>query len=690
MSLTAALIYWVIVALWLAILSTVLVAFARNPKTFGTARLLLAVVGIDTFRNIVENVYFGLYFGAQYGLFAHGFVDVLGRPYLLIIPKIINVIAACVVLGLLIWRWLPLAARERTDAEATVRDTSIALRREIAEQHCLFETSVDLILLLDRDGIVRRASNSCLTILGYRPGEVIGRRGEEFVDPHDLGRLRLAMGDLLSDRVERGFQADFRHRTGRIVTLAFSAVWSPDLERMFVIGRDVTEQREAAARLEYLAHFDQLTGLPNRIRFQRDLEVALKTDEAGAGRPVAVAVLDLDGFKDINDLLGHATGDRVMQEIAGRLESLASDDRRFYRMSGDEFFLMMPGCDDPASARKVARRVQRCIEERLEVDGHRLFVGASAGITLAPTDGERPDDLILNADLALHHAQTAGGKRLTQFQPAMRAQARARQEIENELRRACAEGEFVLHFQPQIRLSDGAVVGAEALIRWQHPERGLLPPATFIDALARSPAASEVGQFVLRSACEVAATWQTAGHPPVRVGVNLFPIQFHSGLLIADVDAALAESGLPPECLELEITENIALGHGEEIFATLDALRGRGIGLAFDDFGTGYASLSYLMRYPLTRIKIDRSFVQRLSESTTLSDSAIVQSIIVMSHNIGLEVVAEGVETAAQAAFLRAHECEEAQGYLFAKPLSAEAFEDFLQSNRRTVRIGAA
>jgi EAL domain-containing protein (putative c-di-GMP-specific phosphodiesterase class I) len=263
----------------------------------------------------------------------------------------------------------------------------------------------------------------------------------------------------------------------------------------------------------------------------------------------------------------------------------------------------------------------------------------------------------------------------------MRAKTIARRALDAELRRASVNREFELFFQPQVRASDGLVVGAEALLRWRHPERGILAPGAFIGALGESAVALEVGRWILRSACERAAAWRLAGFP-LRIGVNLFSAQFHGETLIEDVESALEHSGLPADALELEITENIALGEQEESLEALRTLRARGVGLAFDDFGTGYASLSYLTRYPLTRLKIDQSFVRRISDKHTLADTAIVRSIIVMAHNLGLEVIAEGVETAIQAAFLRNEKCEELQGYLYAKPLPAADFEVYLRANR--------
>jgi EAL domain-containing protein (putative c-di-GMP-specific phosphodiesterase class I) len=286
--------------------------------------------------------------------------------------------------------------------------------------------------------------------------------------------------------------------------------------------------------------------------------------------------------------------------------------------------------------------------------------------------------LIANADLALYQAKADGGHVGRFFVPVLRAQAHARRGLGLELRRAYDENEFELYYQPQIRLADETVVGAEALIRWRHPQRGILAPGLFIDTLAASSIAPEVSRWIIRTACGTVAKWRAAGLPLGRIGVNLFPSQLSDEALLKELDDELAASGLPPHVLELEITENVALN--SENTAVLQKLHDRGIQLAFDDFGTGYASLSYLTNFPLTRIKIDRSFVGKVMDDA--GDAAIVRSLIVMAHNLGLEVIAEGVETREQVAFLLDQKCEEAQGYLYAKPLSATEFEAYLKTHR--------
>jgi diguanylate cyclase (GGDEF)-like protein len=391
-------------------------------------------------------------------------------------------------------------------------------------------------------------------------------------------------------------------------------------------------------------------------------------------------LFDLDGFKDVNDTLGHSIGDQLLIEVGRRLSCSTEghgQSAQVYRLGGDEFVVVLPDCDDPRVSGKVVEAMLRELAEPFRINDQTLHLGGSAGIAVAPNDGASVDDLIANADLALYQAKSEGGRTYRLFMPVLRAQAQARRGLDLELRRAFAENEFEIYFQPEIRLTDRAVVGAEALLRWRHPQRGVLAPWSFIDTLAESAIVPEVGRWIIQAACEKAAAWRQMGLPLCRIGVNLFPAQLHGDALPRIVEETLASTGLPAEVLELEITENVALNY-EDARELMGRLCARGVRLAFDDFGTGYASLSYLTRFPLSRIKIDRSFVRNIPDNA--EHAGIVRSLIAMAHNLGLTVIAEGVETEAQAAFLLEQQCEEAQGFLFARPLTATEFEDYLKT----------
>ena len=689
MSLAAALIYWIVVVLWLAVLATVCVAFARNPKTFGTVRLLLSVLLIDTARNIIENIYFGLFFGSQYGLFSDRIHQVLGNPYYLILPKIMNVVAALAVLVLLGLRWLPLASKERMRADSDMRLKEDAFNREAEECRRLFNTSLDLILVADRKGTFVRVSPSSFATIGYQPDEMIGHSAKDFIHPEDLDATREELKLARSGQHTRNFVTRYVHKNGRAVHLVWSGLWSEPEQKHFFFGRDMTDSKVAEENLRQLAHFDQLTGLPNRVSLIEDLSKLMTDMPDAPARPATVVMFDLDGFKDINDTLGHTMGDQLLRAVAQRLSMISLPiGAKMYRLGGDEFVMVIPDCADPIFASGIVETVLLDISKKFDIEDHRFFVAASAGIAIAPLHGENVEEILASADLALYDAKANGGRISRHYTAPLRARAQGRRELDTELRRACANEEFVLHFQPQVRSSDGQVVGAEALLRWNHPQRGILAPGVFIDALGENAVAKEVGRWILTQACKQSASWRAQGFPPIRMGVNLFPSQFRRGTLLQDVADALLQSGLPAELLELEITENIALGCGEETLSLLQDLRTKGIGIAFDDFGTGYASLSCLTQYPLTRIKIDRSFIQKISSEYTSQDTAIVRSIIGMGHNLGLDVIAEGVETQAQAQFLLAEGCPELQGYLFAKPLSAQAFERLLGAAEKMRTLG--
>jgi diguanylate cyclase (GGDEF)-like protein len=442
---------------------------------------------------------------------------------------------------------------------------------------------------------------------------------------------------------------------------------------------DITDRKLAEEQLRRLAHYDQLTGLPNRALLQKELERLL-----AGGKPTSVVLFDLDEFKDVNDTLGHSSGDRLLIEVGRRLLGVA-EERALVglasRLGGDEFVVLIPGCGDPLVVSEIVNLMLKRLSEPFIINDQQVHLGASAGVAIAPNDGSSVDELIANADLALYRTKSDGGRGLRFFTPVLRAQAQARRSLGLELRRAFAADELVIYFQPQVRLADNAVVGAEVLLRWWHPQRGVLAPGAFIDALAESSIAADVGRWIIRSACEKLSGWRGMGLPLARVAVNLFPAQTYDEMLPKDVAAALADFSLPADALELEITENAALTREDS--TVLQSLHDQGVKLAFDDFGTGYASLSYLTRFPLSRIKVDRSFVGKITEDA--QDAAIVRSLIVMAHNLDLGVIAEGVETPEQAEFLRREGCEEAQGFLYSKPLPAGEFEAWLKTQHLAV-----
>ncbi|HMK80649.1 MAG TPA: EAL domain-containing protein [Xanthobacteraceae bacterium] len=539
----------------------------------------------------------------------------------------------------------------------------------------IVEASPVAIICSDPQRRIMIWNRSAEQIFGFLSEETIGRLTK--LVPREFRQESQALFDrAMRGETVRDVQVKRLRRDGTLVDvrLAAAPMTNPDgtVRGVAWAYEDITDRKRAEEQLAHLAHYDPLTGLPNRLTLQSHLASLLQE-----ARPVSVALFDLDGFKDVNDTLGHSTGDQLLVEVGRRLSEVAAARGRVCRLGGDEFVVVLPDCGDPRVAAEVVDAMLRRLADPYEVNDHVLHLGGSAGIAIAPNDGDCCDDLIANADLALYQAKESGGRVCRFYLPVLRAQAQARRGLDAELRRAFASDELELYFQPQVRLADETVIGAEALLRWRHPVKGVLAPGAFIETLAESAIAPDVGRWIIRSACVRLAAWRAAGLPLGRMSVNLFSCQLRDESLLRDVDDVLRATGLPADALEIEITENIALNH-DEASPVLQKLRERGVKLAFDDFGTGFASLSYLTKFPLSRIKIDRSFVGKVTDDA--EDAAIVRSLISMAHNLGLEVIAEGVETAAQAAFLVNERCEAAQGYLYGKPLAADAFEALLRT----------
>lgn len=433
------------------------------------------------------------------------------------------------------------------------------------------------------------------------------------------------------------------------------------------IVRDMTEKRRERDTLYHLANYDTLTGLPNRNLLHQRAAEALAAEE-----PLAIIFTDLDGFTDINNTLGHAAGDSVLCAVGKRIRDALPEAALVARV-GDQEFASLIGNRDPMALDAMAHTINARIAEPIVVDGQEVRLAGNSGIAIAPDHGETADELAGSAELALFEARNAGRGSSFLYIPNLRAEAVARRMYDAELHRAFERHEFMLFYQPQVRLSDGALVGAEALIRWRHPIRGLLCPAAFMPSLEAGVLAEPVGQWVLETACRQAVAWRER-HPSFCMSVNLSAAQFRDGNLPALVRQLLRACGLPPEALELEITENIILNQHDLVLTQIEQLRSLGVALSFDDFGTGFASLNLLRNFPVTQIKIDKSFTRVIQSSE--KDRVIVTGLIDMAQQLGLKVVAEGIEHQIDADFLTACGCEKGQGFLYGKPLPAEVFED--------------
>ncbi|TPG49599.1 EAL domain-containing protein [Roseomonas nepalensis] len=428
---------------------------------------------------------------------------------------------------------------------------------------------------------------------------------------------------------------------------------------------DVTERNRAAARITYLAYHDTLTDLPNRALLRERLEAAL-----AAGR-CSVLCLDLDGFKGVNDTLGHGMGDALLRAVAERLRHQIRSGDTLARLGGDEFAVVLAA--GQAEAARIAGRMVGAIGAQFEIEGQIVNVSTSIGIATAPADGTTPEDLLRHADIALYSAKAAGRDCYRAFEEAMRAVVEARRTVENEIRTALAEGQFELHYQPQVSVLTGRITGFEALVRWNHPVRGMVPPGSFIPVAEETGLIVPLGTWVLREACRQAAGWP--GAP--RVSVNVSVVQLRSGGVVKAVAEALGESGLEPGRLELEVTETVMLDDTTATLGALRAVRSLGVLVAMDDFGTGYSSLNSLHNFAFDRIKIDRSFVADLASGEKAL--AIVRAVIGLGRSLGVPVTAEGVETPAQLERLRAERCDDVQGYLYSRPVPAAAARRMLE-----------
>lgn len=471
------------------------------------------------------------------------------------------------------------------------------------------------------------------------------------------------------------------------VHLSMSLVRNDQGQPLYLLPllQDISLRRQAQEQVEYLAYHDAMTGLPNRLLAKDRLSHAIayaRRETSGVG----VLHLDLDHFKSINDTLGHPVGDALLQQVALTLRDCVRTTDTIARLGGDEFLIILTNVQDAEIISSIATKIQDRLASTFKVSGHELSTSASIGISVFPQDGEDFDSLLQKADTALYKAKGNGRNAYQFFTEQMNSEAVEYLKIRNGLRQALIKNEFLLHYQPQINLADGKVVGVEALIRWNHPELGLLQPGRFIDIAEDSGLIVPMGDWVLRQACQQAVEWRSAGLPPIVVAVNLSAIQFKRGDVEKSVIQALNTSGHDPNYLELELTESILIHDTERMLATLQRLKAMGMKLSIDDFGTGYSSLSYLKRFEVDKLKIDQSFVRDMANDR--NDAAIVQAIIQMARSLKLQVIAEGVEDEQLVRLLHDQQCDEAQGYHFARPMTPNAFVDYMEQLRPMALAG--
>jgi diguanylate cyclase (GGDEF)-like protein/PAS domain S-box-containing protein len=444
-----------------------------------------------------------------------------------------------------------------------------------------------------------------------------------------------------------------------------------------IVVRDVSAARAMTLQMTHLAEHDSLTGLPNRLLLNDRVSQAIASALRHQHK-IALLFLDLDGFKHINDSLGHPIGDKLLQSVGHRLVDCVRATDTVSRQGGDEFIVLLSEVENPEDAAVLARRMLLAVAEPQPIDLHELHVTTSIGLSVYPDDGLDAETLIKNADTAMYQAKENGRQSYQFFKAAMNARAVERQSIEESLRRALERQEFAVHYQPKINLSTGQITGAEALIRWTHPARGPVSPAQFIPIAEDSGLIVPIGSWVLREACKQLRAWADAGLPTATIAVNVSAMEFRQETFLEDVFGILRETGVDPKSLELELTESVLMKRAESVASVLQELRARGVQIAVDDFGTGYSSLSYLRKFPIDALKIDQSFIRQIT--ATPDDATIVSAIISMGRSMNLRVIAEGVETQEELAFLEAHHCHEAQGYYFSKPVLPHQFAKLLET----------
>ncbi|MCH8237081.1 MAG: EAL domain-containing protein [Proteobacteria bacterium] len=456
-----------------------------------------------------------------------------------------------------------------------------------------------------------------------------------------------------------------------------------DAEYLNIYGRDITRRKEAE---DQIVNYDDLTGLPNRALFQDRLEQVL-SHARRTGKLAAIHLVDLDHFKVINETMGHDAGDELLKGIAERLSDCVRTSDTVARLGGDEFGVIQVEPNDTDGIAVLAKKLINCLEEPFKIMDRDVYSGASIGITVFPDDGENPEQVLRNADMALSHGKVDDRGTYRFFIAKMNDDIQRRQAIEDDMRAGLERGEFVLHYQPKLHIGSNRITGMEALVRWNHPEQGFMSPAEFIPVAERSKLIVPLGEWVLREACTRNKAWTDSGHAPIKVAVNLSPVQFRETELVAAVSDVLKDTGLDPSQLELEITESLAMRNAEATIEVCTELHALGVSLSIDDFGTGYSSLSYLKNFPVQRIKIDKAFVDDINQDE--NSGAIARAVTTLGHSFGMEITAEGVETEEQLVFLRSLDCDEIQGYYFSRPLPDKEFEEFLKNfeDTRAIRL---
>ena len=556
---------------------------------------------------------------------------------------------------------------------------SAALRRSF--QLSPVATSISRV----EDGRILDANEAYCALFGYTRAELVGRSMSEMgLIAEPLARAVRASAERIDTRLQDyDFQVRVRSGEVRSVVVSAEAMDATGEPRGLVMVNDVTERTRYEERIEYLATHDDLTGLPNRALIRDRIAQAL-AHARRSGAQLALMFLDLDRFKVVNDGYGHAFGDELLKETARRLGALVREGDTIARVGGDEFLILLPDLRRSADAYVVAQKILDFFEQAITLEGHMVHANTSIGVALFPQDGHDVDTLVRHADAAMYRSKELGGGVYQFFNTEMSRETVRRAQLETHLRQALAQRELAVRYQPKVEIATGRITGCEALVVWNHPRIGTVPPAQFIPVAEESGLIVPIGDWVLHAACAQNKSWLDAGLGPATVAVNLSARQFLRQDVVAWVVAALEASGLAPELLELELTESVIAEDPDEVAASIKRLKSLGVRFSIDDFGTGYSSLSYLRRFPVDSLKIDQSFVKNVGSNA--DDEAISLAVISLAHSLRLKVIAEGVETEAQRAFLLDNGCDEVQGYLFSPPVMADRMEEALRGGRLAPR----
>lgn len=552
----------------------------------------------------------------------------------------------------------------------------------------VFENTIEGIVVTDTKGMIQMVNPAFTAITGYTPDEAIGR------NPRLLKSERhnqLFYKDMWDALIKTGtWQGEIwnRRKNGETYPewLTISAIKNDYGETTHYISvfNDITEHIRKEEHIKHLAYFDALTGLPNKFLFGDRLNLAI-THAQHHKHMLAVMVLDVDRFKRINDTLGHAVGDMVIQTVADRLSRCIGEGDTLSRLGGDEFMFILEEIEDVQNVTKIIHRLFDALTCPLSIHGHELHITGSIGVSMYPGDGQDLDTLVKNADTAMYRAKELGRNNYQLYTPAMNDKAIVRLTMENDLRKAIERNELTLYYQPKVDIKSGKITGAEALVRWNHPQRGRISPGEFIPLAEETGLIEPLGEWVLQQACCQVRKWQDEKGDDIYISVNLSPRQFQNGNLAEQIIAVVEAAAIDPKYIELEITESCAMKNPEHTLRLLQRLKGKGFTFSIDDFGTGYSSLGVLKKFPIDKLKIDQSFVRDITKDE--DDKAIVLAMISMAHSMRLKVVAEGVETSEQLVFLMENHCDQLQGYLYSPPVPADEFEKLWENARNLHEI---